>query len=86
MLYADVINFFVVRKCQKIWQIDENNQHQTSKSSYLLFWMTWRISMKFSRKDVTYDSIKSQKTRLYFLENIILRKPQRGQIEPLPPF
>lgn len=23
--------------------------------------------MKFSRKDVTYDSIKSQKTRLYLL-------------------
>ena len=48
LLYADVINFFVTRKCQKIQKmakiinIDGENFH--------IFWMTWRILMKFSGK------------------------------------
>ena len=41
--YADIVSFFVTRKCQKIQNIDE----KVNFEEYLdVFWTTWEISWK----------------------------------------
>ena len=42
--YADIVSFFVTRKCQKIQNIDEKVKFE---EEYLdVFWTTWEISWK----------------------------------------
>ena len=59
MLDADVISFFVTRKCQKIQKIDENSLFWRRKSSYLL--NNLRHWNEFFRKYVTDENIKNRK-------------------------
>ena len=62
LLYADVINFFVTRKCQKTRKIDENVNIE--QENLHIFQTTWGTSMKFSGK--TWLNIKiHEKTRLH---------------------
>ena len=72
LLYADVINFFVTRKCQKTRESGANVNIE--QENFHIFWTTWGTSMKFSGK--MWLSIKSKKTRLhpFSLENTDLQK------------
>ena len=48
LLYVTPLSFFVIRKCQKIRNIDGKSQYWRRKSSYHL--KTWGILMTFSEK------------------------------------
>ena len=78
MLYADVISFFVTKKCQeiqklmKIVNIDRENLHT--------FWTTGGISMKFWEKMRLMIILKVTKNQGFnlSLRDILLEKPQWG--------
>ena len=51
--YADVIGFFVTRKCQKpknCWKWKSMKIVNIDGKNLYLFWTTWGISVKFSEK------------------------------------
>ena len=65
-----------VKKCKKqtqIVNIDEKNLH--------IFPTTWGILIKFPRRKCLIKSERNQGYTLS-LENTVLEKPQRGQIDP----
>ena len=73
-VYADVINFFGTKKCQKTRKIDENIDIERENPH--IFWTTWRTLMKFSEK--MWLNVKSyEKTRLHSLS--LCRKYKFGK-------
>ena len=84
LLYANVISFFVISKCQKLQKIDANwwklaNIGEIRNS-------TWVISMKFSEKMwpmIILEVTKNEGLTLS-LEDTLFEKPQ-GSIWPPPP-
>ena len=59
MLYADVISFFITKKCQKIQKIDKKQLLLMEK--ILISSERLEEFKRIFRKDVTYDNIKSHK-------------------------
>ena len=82
LFYADVINFFVTRKCQKIWKVDANIPEENVR----IFWTTPGISMKFSGKMWFSMILKVAKNQGFtlFQDNRFLEKIIRG-MSNLPP-
>ena len=77
VLCCDAISFFVIRKCQsqklmKIVNIDKEILH--------LFWMTWRISVKFLGKMwlMMILEITENQGFTFSLEDTFSEKPKRG--------
>ena len=57
LLYTDAVNFFVIRKCHKIWKNLEILYNRYRKSS--LFLKDLRNLKEYFTKDVIFDNIKS---------------------------
>ena len=67
-------------KSMKIANIDTESPHN--------FWTTWRISMKFSRKNALIIILKVIKTGFhpFFRRYIFWKNTGRGQSDPPQPF
>ena len=76
LLQADVISFFVTRKCQKIQKIDENwwKLANIDREIPHIFWTSCVISMKFSEKMCLMIILKITKNQGFTLslEDILL--------------